>query len=177
MSEASEMRVLGLAQSAAIDFLRHEAGFAQVTTLGIGGFPVSRSTTAFFNDDWSVDLIQRRQHSRLKQWQRDPRTLVTSVGTPAPNATNERPRVFDIGQLPSRAVFIRGSAQIMESEWTVERYERETRSQRNRGFQRAPRLTPEQVRDELVGVHIRPFRIRIEGFGTAAQSFDWAIEN
>lgn len=176
MSAAREMSVVGRAQRAAMDFLRQEAGFAQVTTLGTDGYPVSRSTTAFFDDDWIVDLVQRRQHSRLKQWQRDPRTLVTSVGTPAPNATNERPHVFDIGQLPSRLVFIRGSAQFMEPEWTVERYERETRSQRVQGFERAPRRTPEQVLDELVGVRIRPFRIRIEGFGTGAQSFDLAIE-
>mgnify|MGYP000580745422 CR=1 FL=1 len=55
---------LGAAR-AALAFVHGEAGFAQVTTIDRYGFPVGRSMTAFLNDDWSVDLVQRRTHARL----------------------------------------------------------------------------------------------------------------
>ncbi len=163
------------AQEAARRFVREEAGFAQVTTLDIKGFPVSRSMTAFLADDWSISLVQRRSHQRMNQMRRDPHILVTWVGSPAPGATNERPHVFDIGQLPSRVVFVRATTEFMDEEWTWDCYEREVHRQRSQGFDRAPLRTRDQVREDLVGVRLEPYRVRLEGFGEGAQSFDWTI--
>lgn len=158
--------------TAALAFVRDEAGFAQVTTIDRHGFPVGRSMTAFLNDDWSVDLVQRRSHARLAQLQRDPRTLVTWVGEPAPGATNERPHVFDIGRLPPRTVYVRGTATFLDDAATIACYSRHIARQRAQGFTRAPLRDPDQVISDLTGVHLAPYRIRLEGFGTGAQSFD-----
>jgi hypothetical protein len=164
------------AARAAAAFVRTEAGFAQVATIDARGFPVVRTMTAFLADGWAVDLVQRRGHRRIGQWRRDARTSVTWVGTPAAGATNERPHVFDLGLLPPRVVSIRGLADVMPPEWTVRRYDDELARQRERGLTRAPVRSPEQVVDELVGVRIRPVRVRLEGFGTGAESFTFDIE-
>jgi hypothetical protein len=163
------------ARLAAQEFVREQAGFAQLTTLDRYGYPVARTMTAFLEPGWSVALVQRRTHTRLAQLRRDPRVLAAWVGDPAPGATNERPHVFDIGRLPPRAVFVRGTARFMSDDWTVEWYSRQVEQQRARGFTRAPLRTPEQVVADLVGVRIEPFRVRLEGFGDGAQSFDWVV--
>lgn len=163
-------------EAAAREFVRTEAGFAQVTTVDRRGFPVVRTMTAFLADGWAVDLVQRRGHRRIAQWRRDPRTAVTWVGSPAPGATNERPHVFDLSLLPPRVVSIRGTAEEMPGEWTGRRYFDELVRQRARGGTRAPVRTAAQVEDELVGVRIRPVRVRLEGFGTGAESFTFEIE-
>ncbi len=166
---------LDAARAAALRFVREEAGFAQLTTIDRYGFPVGRSMTAFLNDDWSVDLVQRRSHARLAQLRRDPRTLATWVGEPAPGATNERPHVFDIGRLPCRVVFVRGTARFMSDDATVACYARHVAQQRSQGFTRAPLRDADQVLADLVGVHLEPYRARLEGFGTGAQSYDWTL--
>jgi hypothetical protein len=163
------------ARAAAQAFVRDEAGFAQVTTLDRHGYPVARTVTAFLQPDWSVALVQRRTHARLAQVRREPRVLVAWVGEPAPGATNERPHVFDIGRLPPRAVFVRGTARFMDDDWTVDWYQRQLGRQHAQGFTRAPLRTPEQVVADLVGVHVQPYRVRLEGFGEGAQSFDWTL--
>lgn len=164
------------ALAAAQAFVLEEAGFAQVTTRDQWGFPVARTMTAFLQPDWSVELVQRRSHTRLRQLQAEPRLMVTWVGAPRPGATNERPHVFDIGQLPPRAVFVRGTAAFMNDAWTVDRYLRHVGVQRAQGFDRAPLRDPEQVVADLVGVRVAPFRLRLEGFGEGAQSFDVTID-
>jgi len=156
-------------------FVAEDAGFAQVVTIDAAGFPVGRSMTAFLNADWSVDLVQRRSHARLIQLTREPRLLVSWVGAPAPGATNEHPHVFDLGRLPDRVVLIRGTAEFMPVDWTVERYLHHVGVQRARGLTRAPLRTPDQVGTDLVGVHVHPHRVRLEGFATGAQSIDWTV--
>ncbi|MHA6616124.1 pyridoxamine 5'-phosphate oxidase family protein [Pseudonocardia sp. DLS-67] len=163
-------------EAAAREFVLTEAGFAQVTTIDRSGFPVVRTMTAFLADEWAVDLVQRRGHRRIAQWRRDPHTTVTWVGSPAPGATNERPHVFDLSLLPPRVVSIRGTAEEMPSEWTARRYFEELVRLRAQGGTRAPVRSPEQVEDELVGVRIRPARVRLEGFGAGAESFTFDIE-
>jgi hypothetical protein len=158
-------------EAAARGFVLTEAGFAQVTTIDRRGFPVVRTTTAFLTDGWAVDLVQRRGHRRIAQWRRDPRTTVTWVGSPAPGATNDRPHVFDLSLLPPRVVSIRGTAEEMPAEWTVRRYVEELARLRARGGTRAPVRSPAQVEEELVGVRVHPVRVRLEGFGTGAESF------
>ena len=156
-------------------FVRAEAGFAQVTTLDAYGYPVSRSATAFLADGFLVDLVQRRVHRRLEQIAADPRVLVAWIGSPAPGATNERPHVFDIGRLPDRAVMVRGTAEVMDDDWTWEVYTRHRAEQLARGQDRAPARDREQAVADLVGIRVHPFRIRLEGFGEGAQSFDWRV--
>ena len=163
------------AAAAALRFVRDEAGFAQVTTIDRRGYPVTRSMTAFLEDDWSVSLVQRAAHQRLSQWRANPRTLVSWVGDPAPGQTNERPHVFDLGRLPSRLVAVRGDVEFMPDDWTVRTYRTHLEAQRAAGNTRAPVRTDDKVRAELVGVIIHPVRVRLEGFGQGPQSFDWTI--
>lgn len=166
---------LAIARAAAHAFVLGEAGFAQVTTIDRDGFPVSRTMTAFLEPDWSVSLVQRAGHRRLEQWRRDPHTLVTWVGTPAPGASNERPHVFDLGLLPPRVVAVRGTASEMSPDWTVAVYLREVERQRAAGFTNAPVRTDEQVVAGLAGVRIEPVRVRLEGFGVGAESHLWTV--
>jgi hypothetical protein len=160
---------------AALSFVRTEAGFAQVTTLDSANYPVARTMTAFLNEDWSVDLIQRRRHQRLGQLERHPKLLVSWVGPPGPESANDNPNVFDLGLPVPRAVFVRGIAEFMPSKWTIERYHDRVTEQRRRGLTRAPLRSREQVAEQLVGVHVRPVRVRVEGFAADARSFAWRI--
>ena len=154
-------------------FVRDEAGFAQVVTLDVRGFPVGRTATAFLGADWSVALVHRRTHARLQQVVRTPRVLVVWVGTPADAASNDRPHVFDVGRLPPRAVMVRGTAAVADATWTETTYRHRLEAQRAAGHRRAPVRTPQEVATELVGVRVTPYRVRLEGFGEGAQSFDW----
>ncbi len=156
-------------------FVRHEAGFAQVTTLDAYGYPVSRSMTAFLANGLVVELVQRRVHRRLAQLAADPRLLTTWVGAPAPSATNERPHVFDLGRLPDRTVMVRGAAQVMDDDWTWEVYARHRADHLARGDDRAPSRDRAQVAADLVGMRVVPYRVRLEGFGVGAQSYDWTV--
>lgn len=162
---------------AAREFVRSDAGFAQLTTIDRSGFPVARSMTAFLEDDWSVSLVQRRVHARIAQMQRNDHALVTWVGTPAPGATNERPHVFDLGRLPPRAVYVRGRVVFMDEQWTEACYREQLTSQRARGHTAAPVRTAAEVGRDLVGVRLLPVRIRLEGFGEGAQAFDWTVQS
>jgi Pyridoxamine 5'-phosphate oxidase len=156
-------------------FVRAEAGFAQVTTIDEHGYPVSRSMTAFLADGFVVELVQRRVHRRLEQLAADPRLLVTWLGPPSPTATNERPHVFDLGRLPDRGVMVRGTAQPMDDDWTWRVYARNHAEHLARGQDRAPDRDRVQVAADLVGLRVDPYRVRLEGFGTGAQSYDWRV--
>ena len=158
-------------RAAARAFVRDETRFAQLTTIGPGGYPVTRTMVAFLLDDWSVGTVQRRGHRRLAQWRLRPQTEVLWLGSPRPGATNEHPHVFDVDALPPRMVAVRGDAELMAEDWTEHLYRTAVTAQRAQGHDRAPLRTPEQVAADLVGVRIRPFRIRFEGFGAGAQSF------
>jgi hypothetical protein len=168
-------RSLADVQQAVLAFLQREAGFAQVYTINREGFPVGRTMVAPVNDDWSVDLVQRRVHRRLDQLRRDPHVEVTWVGAPAPGSTNDHPHVYDWGLLVPRVVFLRGIAELMDDEWTVERYQHQTAVQREKGLTKAPVRDAENVRTELIGVRVHPVQVRAEGFGAGPQSFTWAI--
>lgn len=151
-------------------FVLDEAAFAQLTTIDARGYPVTRTLTAFLLDDWSVATVQRRGHRRVSQWRRRSQTEVVWVGTPREGATNERPHVFDIGALPPRVVAVRGDAEVMPPAWTEQVYRRAVTAQRAAGNDRAPLRTPDEVATDLVGVRIRPIRVRLEGFGDGAQA-------
>jgi hypothetical protein len=159
------------AERSALAFVSTEAGFAQLTTLDRDGYPVTRTMTAFLSDDWSAALIQRRSHERLHQWQANPRSQVSWIGSPSPTASNERPHVFDLGLRPPRFVSVRGTAEFMSDDWTVACYQEHLAQQRRLGHTKAPVRTSEQVVTDLVGVLIRPVKVRLEGFGSGAESF------
>ncbi len=157
-------------------FLTKEAGFAQVYTINRDGYPVGRTMVAPVNEDWSVDLIQRRVHRRLAQLRRNPRVEITWVAGPAPDSVNDRPHVYDWGLLVPRVVFLRGLAEFMDDDWTIVRYQRQTAIQHAKGLTGAPMRSPENVREELIGIHVRPVQVRAEGFGAGAQSFTWSVD-
>lgn len=156
---------------AVLAWVRTDARFAQVTTINAAGWPVTRTMGAPINLDWSVDLVQRGTHRRIDQLRRNPRLAITWVGTPAPGASNDRPAVFDYGWLVPRAVILRGVAEFQDQNWTLARYRALTAELAARGPDRAVRRSDAQVRDELVGIQVRPLAVRAEGFGDAAQSF------
>jgi hypothetical protein len=172
----SEPTPLEAAQRGALAFLRREAGFAQVYTVNRAGFPVGRTMGAPVDDDWTVNLVQRGVHRRLGQLRSNPHVEIVWVGAPAPTSVNDHPHVYDFGLTIPRVVFLRGIAEVMDDEWTIEHFERETAIQRAKGHMKAPLRSRENVRDELVGVRVRPVRVRLEGFGEGPETHTWAIE-
>lgn len=163
------------ARSAALAFVRQGAGFAQLTTIDAHGYPVVRSVIAFLEPDWSVTLIQRRRHHRIRQWRHNARTLVSWTGDPVTGAVNEHPHVFDVGLLPPRQVSVRGDAEFQDDGWTWQQYLSHLEGQRARGLTRAPVRTEEDVRRELVGVRVRPVRVRLEGFLGDPRDISWSV--
>lgn len=159
----------------ALNFLRSEAGFAQVFTVNKAGFPVGRTMVAVVQSDWSVVLIQRNIHKRIGQMRRRPETEIVWVGTPDPDSINDRPHVYDFGLAIPRVVFVRGDATFMEDDELVENFFKQTEIQIAKGFSSAPVRTRENVLDELIGVRVVPTQVRVEGFGVGAQSFTWDI--
>lgn len=161
------------ARASARQFVRSEAGFAQVTTLGRAGLPVGRTMTAFLDDDWSVELLQRGTHARVAQLRRDPGVLVAWVGSPADGAHNDRPHVFDLGQLVPRAVFVQGRAEPLDPDRVWAGYRHRSDTLRARGLTRAPDRDRHDVDATLVGFRVHPVRVRLEGFGEAAETYGW----
>lgn len=162
-------------QQRVLRWLREEAGFAQVITINRAGFPVGRTMGAPVNDDWTVDLVQRNVHKRLGQLRRNPRVEIIWAGDPAPGSVNDRPHVYDFGLLVPRVVFLRGIAEFMDSEWLKERFARQTAINLSKGQDKAPVRSPENVVSELIGLRVRPLRVRAEGFGDGAESFTWTF--
>jgi hypothetical protein len=163
-------------QRRVLDWLRTEAGFAQVYTVNKDGYPVGRTMAAPVDDGFTVWMVQRKVHKRIGQWRRNPRTEVMWVGAPAPDSRNESPHVYDLDLAIPRAVFIRGDAEFLDDATTVEVFQRQTALHRSRGWTKAPLRTPENIVAELVGVKIRPKQVRVEGFGEGAASFLWKPE-
>ena len=155
------------------DFLRIEAGFAQVYTINLAGYPVGRTMGVPIDDDFNIWLVQRNVHKRIGQWRRNPRTEVVWVGTPAPGSRNDNPHVYDFNLLAPRVVFIRGDAEFVDADTTWARYLKQSALHRARGWLKAPERSAANVAEELIGVRIRPLQIRVEGFGNGPESFTW----
>jgi hypothetical protein len=164
-----------MARARAQDFVRDEAGFAQLVTFGTGGQPVGRTTSAFLNDDWTVDLVQRRTHRRLDQLRLDRRALVLWSGAPAEDSVNDSPWTFDLGLQIPRVVFVRGEARPLGADETWEVYRSHTARLRAAGHTKAPTRDRADVDTSLAGLRIEPRRIRLEGFGREAEAFSWNI--
>jgi hypothetical protein len=164
---------LAAALAAAAEFVRTEAGFAQVTTLDAAGFPTARTASAFLSADWTVRLVQRNVHRRLGQLRRDARILVTWAGAPAAASANESPAVFDLGLLIPRVVFVQGVAVEMDEAGTWATYSAHDRRLRDQGNTRAPQRDRANVAVELAGFTVWPRRVRVEGFGAGPEAFTW----
>lgn len=158
-----------------LDFVRHEAGFAQVVTINHQGFPVGRTMVAPVEDDWSVYLVQRNVHRRIDQWRRHPATEIIWVGAPHRDNRNLAPHVYDWCVQVPRVVFLRGLARFLDTEELVAAYERQTRRNREAGRWLAPERDREEVVRDLVGVRIEPLQVRAEGFGPGPESLTWTI--
>lgn len=167
------MDVPASVRTAALHFVQREAGFAQLVTVSREGFPVGRTVGAVVDDDWSVPLVQRRQHRRLLQLQRNPRLELVWVGDPAPGSRNDSPAVFDFGRPVPRVVFLRGIVEPMDDAALVDRYDRLSTQLRSSGFTKAPVCNPGEVVADLAGLLVRPLRVRVEGFGDGPQAYSW----
>lgn len=166
---------LPVVQRRVMRFLREEAGFAQVVTVNAAQFPVGRTMGAPIADDWSVTLIQRNVHKRIGQLRRNPKLEIIWTAPPAPDSVNDRPHVYDFGLAVPRVVFLRGVAEPLGPEEAVARFRRQTALHLARGQRGAPERSDEDIRRELVGLHVRPLQVRAEGFGAGAQSFTWTL--
>lgn len=156
-------------------FVRAECGFAQLVTFDATGQPIGRTTSAFLNDDWSVDLVQRRTHRRVEQLERDDRVLVLWSGTPAADSVNDSPWTFDLGLTIPRVVFVRGVARALDADETWEVYRHHSERLRAAGNTKAPQRDRGDIDENFAGTRIQPRRIRLEGFGQGAESFTWNI--
>jgi hypothetical protein len=159
----------------ALRFVQDEAGFAQLVTFGATGDPIGRTTSAFLNDDWSVDMVQRRSHRRIEQLKRDGRVLVLWSGAPAADSVNDSPWTFDLGLTIPRVVFVRGVARALDAEETWAVYRRHSERLRAAGNTKAPQRDRGDIEQSFAGTRIEPRRIRLEGFGRGAESFTWNI--
>ena len=162
-------------QRQVLQFVREEAGFAQVFTINKDGFPVGRTMVAAVEDDWSATFVQRRVHKRLGQLLRNPKLEIMWIADPAPENRIERPHVYDTGLNAPRAVFLRGIAEPLDPAETIRRFRRRTEYYTARGNTRVAEYTDEQITEDLVGFHIRPIQVRAEGFGSGAQSYTWTV--
>jgi hypothetical protein len=160
-------------QSRVLQWLRRDAGFAQVFSINKAGYPVGRTMAAPIDDSFTVWLVQRQVHKRMQHWQRNPRTEVVWVGTPAPGSRNDSPHVYDLNLLVPRAVFLRGDVEFLDASTLLDVFQKQTARHLANGWTKAPLRTPENIVAELVGVRIRPLQVRVEGFGDGAASFTW----
>jgi hypothetical protein len=174
--ESTPAPALADVKQAVIEWLRNEAGFAQVFTINKAGYPVGRTMGAPVDDDFTVRLVQRVVHKRIGQWRRNPRTEVVWAGSPAVGSRNDSPHVYDFNLLVPRLVFIRGDAEFMDDAELIETFERQTALHRANGWTKAPIRTRDNVLAELIGVRIRALQVRAEGFGQGATSFTWHPE-
>ncbi len=156
-----------------LQWLHHEAGFAQVYSINKAGYPVGRTMAAPVDDDFTVSLVQRKVHKRMQHWQRNPRSEVLWLGTPAPGSRNDTPHVYDCNLLVPRAVFVRGDVEFVDDATLLEMFQRQTAKNLARGWIKAPVRTPDNVLVELIGVRIRALQVRVEGFGEGAASYQW----
>ena len=160
-------------QRRVLDWLRTEAGFAQVFSINKAGYPVGRTMAAPIDDAFNVWLVQRQLHKRLQHWRRNPKTEVVWMGTPARGSRNDSPHVYDCNLLVPRGVFLRGEVEFLDEATLIEVFERQTALHRERGWSRAPERSRANIVSELIGVRIRPLQVRAEGFGDGAASFTW----
>jgi hypothetical protein len=170
----TEQDRLDAALAAAAEFVRTEAGFAQVTTLDAAGFPTARTASAFLSPDWTVTLVQRNAHRRLDHVRRNPRILVSWSGSPAVASKNESPAVFDLDLLIPRVVFVQGVAVEMDEDQTWATYAAHDQRLRKQGNGRAPERDRVNVAAELTGLTVLPRRVRLEGFGAGPEPFTWS---
>jgi general stress protein 26 len=144
-----------------MEWLQTKAGFAQVYTINKDGFPTGRTMGAPVNDDWSVDLIQGNQgYDRVNQVRQNPKLEILWIDTRS-------------DQVVPKAVFLRGVGEVYEGDRVIEEYDRRWALNQQRGRARGEKRPADEVRRTLIGIKVRPERIRVEGFGEGSEVFIW----
>jgi general stress protein 26 len=142
----------------ALAFLQERMGFAQVHTVNEAGYPAGRTMGASINDDWTLDMIGPKGARRIDHVRNNGKVEVVWVD----NST----------RIP-KAVFLQGTGTVFEGDELVERYNRRMDINEARGRGRGPRQAPDVVRETLLGIHVKPVRVRVEGFGEGTEIFSW----
>ena len=133
---------------------------AQMVTINRAGMPVGRTLGADLKQDYSVDLLTFPHFWRVKHLRRNPQMLLIWVEGKQP------------GYIYPRAVFARGSAQILEGDPIVELYgERVAKGDElphivrpDMTFKEPRILEPEEVRQRMCVIRFSIDEIRAEGF-------------
>lgn len=154
-------------------FLDEGPRLAQLVTVDHTGTPVTRTVGAHVEPDWTVELVARAGHARLRQLAANPNLQLLFVAEAADPDPVPRPAVIDYGLPAPRVVALTGRAEPMTVADTVACYRRQTLRARQRGNLRAPARADGQVAAELAGVRVRIRRVRAEGFGGDALTATW----
>lgn len=147
--------------------------FAQLVTVDGSGAPVTRTVGAEVGPDWTVELLTRREHARLKQLAANPLMQLLFVAEPLTTEPPAHPAVIDYGLPVPRLVALSGVAEPMDADATRRSYRRQSEAALARGCHRAPHRTPDQVDADLVGLRVRVHRVRAEGFGGERLAETW----
>ncbi len=130
---------------------------AQLFTLDPDGYPAGRTVGVLLNEDWTVDCLAERTRHRALQAAANPRVAI----------------MWDDGGQPvPRVLFIRGDAEIQDGPAMLEAHHRRMQNFVRRGEPRSPRSAEELLR-YMVNIRIHPRVIRIEGFGSGTQAFEF----
>ncbi|SHG70430.1 Pyridoxamine 5'-phosphate oxidase [Jatrophihabitans endophyticus] len=154
-------------------FLDEPPRFAQLVTVDAHGRPVTRTVGAAVAADWTLELLARRGHARLRQLAANPRLQVLFVAPPRGDEPPAHPAVIDYGRPVPRLVALGGRAEPMAADATRDAYRRQLEAAMRRGHTRAPLRSPEQVDADLVGLRVVVDRVRAEGFGDDALAETW----
>lgn len=168
MTDASQI------QAAVRTFLDEGPRFAQLITVDSRGAPVTRTVGAEVGADWTVELVARRGHARLRQLAANPWMQLVFVSPARRLEPVARPAVIDYGLPVPAVVALTGWAEPLNAQQTLAAYQRQRAAADLRGNTRAPQRTDEQVRTELTGTRMHVITIRAEGFGEDAESLTWA---
>lgn len=154
-------------------FLDAGPRFAQLVTVDAHGAPVTRTVGAEVAHDWTVELLARRGHARLRQLAAIPRLQLLFVAGPRTSEPPSRPAVIDYGRAVPRVVALSGRAEPMDAAATRACYRRQTDAALSRGDTRAPARTDAEVDTDLAGLRVRVDRVRAEGFGDGPLAETW----
>jgi hypothetical protein len=154
-------------------FLDEGPRFAQLVTVDRHGAPVTRTVGVEVRADWTVDLLARRGHARLRQLAVNPHLQLLFVAGPRTAEPPARPAVIDYGRPVPRLVALTGTAEPLDADAARAAYRRQTDGALAAGHTRAPARTAEQVDADLAGLRVRIHRVRAEGFGDGALAETW----
>ena len=158
-------------------FLNAGPRFAQLVTVDHRGAPVARTVGALVERDWTVEMVARAGHARLRQLAVNPELQLVFVAEPVGPEPVAHPAVIDFGLPAPRMVALTGRAEPMTAAETLVCYRRQTQRAHDAGHRRAPVRTDAQVAAELAGLRVTIRRVRAEGFGGDAIAATWDLDS